>query len=559
MTQDAQRDHDVDFLVVGSGAGGMVAALTAAREGLKPLIVEKASTFGGSSAISGGGIWVPNNPTLRRAGIVDSPESVKRYLEIITEGRVPPARIESYVTNGPPMMEFLETSQHLRFHWVKGYSDYHPEAEGGRPEGRSVEANSIDTRKLGAAEADLHPNGRSLTGLWYSTNDAHQTAMAKRTWRGRRAALIATWRVKSNVIRRRHMAALGRALVARLWLALRDADVPIWLDAPMTELISDGRSVQGAVVMREGQPVRIRSRHGVLIAAGGFDHNPEMRTGYLPSGGHADFSLGAVENTGDGIRAGAGVGADLGLMDDAWWMPTTAGPAGNVMLVAERGIPSQIIVNQHGQRFTNEAGPYVNFVHDQFAGGFSPLWLIMDSRARKGYPFAKTPAGREFPRGHYDRGIVHRAPALDALARSVGVPPESLIATVDRYNRFARAGVDEDFGRGNSAYDHYWGDPTMKNPALDQIIKPPFYAIRVEIGDLGTKGGLVCDELSRVLRPDGSVIEGLYATGNSSASVMGNDYSGAGATLGPSMVFGFVAAKHASSQHDDRTAPVSPG
>jgi 3-oxosteroid 1-dehydrogenase len=552
MDEESGWEHEVDFLVVGSGAGGMVAALTAKRAGLTALVVEKASSFGGSTAISGGGIWIPNCPALQRAGIVDPPDAVRRYLQLITKGQVAGSRIDAFVDSGPAMMEMLETSPHLRFHWVKGYSDYHPEFEGGRAEGRCVEANSIDTRELGADETFLRPNGRDPIGLWYSTNDAHDTVMAKRTWRGRRGALVAQWRVRSNKVRRRHMSALGRALTTRLRLAMKDADIALWLDCPLSDLVSDGGSVLGAVVIRNGSPIRIRARHGVLIAAGGFDHNSQMRASYLPDGGQDDYSLGAAENTGDGIAAGLGVGAAIDLMADAWWMPAVATPAGNIMLVSERGIPSQIIVDQHGKRFTNEAAPYVDFVHDQLEGGHGPLWCVMDSRSRRRYPYARVPAGKPFPRSFYDAGIAHRADSLADLAVRIGVPADSLVASVDRFNGFARAGVDEDFGRGKSAYDHYWGDPTMdKNPALDQIFEGPFYAISVSTGDLGTKGGLVCDEHSRVLRPDGSVVEGLYATGNSSASVMGNDYAGAGATLGPAMAFGYVAARHAGSVRDE--------
>jgi 3-oxosteroid 1-dehydrogenase len=235
-------------------------------------------------------------------------------------------------------------------------------------------------------------------------------------------------------------------------------------------------------------------------------------------------------------------------MDDAWWMPSVRHPAGAVIpLVSERCIPPSVIVNAEGVRFTNESAPYVNFVHDQLAGGHVPAWFVMDAKARSRYPFAQVLPGAPFPKGFYDKGIVHRADTLDALAVAIGVPVEALTETVARFNGFARAGVDADFHRGDSAYDRYYGDPTLQNPNLDVIDKAPFYAVRIEAGDLGTKGGLVCDEHSRVLRADGSVIEGLYATGNTSASVMGNEYAGAGATIGPSMVFGYVAARHAAS------------
>ncbi|MFC7495771.1 MULTISPECIES: FAD-binding protein [unclassified Nocardioides] len=544
----AAWDHDVDLLVVGSGGGGMTAALVAADSGLRALVVEKGALYGGSTGISGGGIWVPDNPTLRRRGHQDSRSSVRRYLDLLTEGRVDPARLDAYVDHGPEAMAFLERSRWMRLAWTPGYSDYHPELEGGRPEGRSVEPRPFDTRKLGEDERYQRPNSmKGPLGLWITAKDYHDLAMVKRTWRGRRASLVAAWRVTSNVVRRRHMATGGRALVARLRMMLKDADVPLWLSSPMTELVVEHDRVVGAVVERDGRPIRVRARRGVLLATGGFDHDLAMREAHLPEGGREDRSLGARENTGDGIRAGLGVGAALDLMDDAWWMPSVRHPAGPMVpLVSERAIPGQVIVSGDGRRFTNEAAPYVNFVHAQLAGKHLPAWCVMDARARARYPFAQVLPGRPFPAAFYEAGIVHRAATLRELAGSIGVPPDALVETVERFNGFARTGVDEDFGRGESAYDRYYGDPRLANPNLDVIDRAPFYAVRIEVGDLGTKGGLVCDEHGRVLRDDRSVVDGLYATGNTTASVMGNEYAGPGATIGPSIVFGYLAARHAS-------------
>lgn len=542
-------DLETDFVVVGSGGGGMAAALTAADAGLEALIVEKAATFGGSTGISGGGIWIPNSPTLRRAGHDDSRESVRTYLSTITDGTVPQERIEAFVDNGPAAMALLEKSRWLDFFWVKGYADYHPELDGGRAAGRSIEAKAFDTRKLGDQEQFLPPNGMAgPLGLWVSAKDYHDLAMAKRTWRGRWMSVVAAWRVASNVIRRRHMATTGRALVARLRMALADASVPMWLGTPMLELVMEDGRVTGLVVERDGARVRVGARRGVLLATGGFDHNPEMRRRYLPDGGQEDISGGARSNTGDGIVAGEDFGAATALMDDAWWMPSVRHPSGTVIpLVSERSIPPSVIVSSRtGERFTNESAPYVNFVHDQLDGRHGHLWFVMDAKARSRYPFARVLPGVDFPEAMYQAGTVHKAGALVELAAAIGVPAEALTGTVDRFNGFARNGVDHDFGRGNSAYDRYYGDPTLPNPAMDSLDRAPYYAIRVEAGDLGTKGGLVCDEHSRVLHRDGSVIEGLYATGNTSASVMGNEYPGAGGTIGPAIAFGYIAARHAA-------------
>lgn len=558
--------HEYDLVVVGSGAGGMSAALAAVDAGLSVLVVEKSKKFGGSTSVSGGGIWVPNNPTLRKHGHHDSRESILAYLATLTEGKVPTARLEAYVDQGPAAMELICRSKWMKLSWTKGYADYHPEYEGGRPLGRSVEAKPFDTRKLREDEAFQRPNTmKGPLGLWVTSKDYHDLAMVKRTWRGRWASVVAAWRVASNLVRRRHMATGGRALAARMRMALKDAAIPLWLRTTMTGLIEESGRVSGIEVVRDGRTERIRARRGVVLATGGFEHSAQLRATYLPRGGVANHSMGVRENVGDGIVAGRSLGAALDFMDDAWWMPSVAHPAGaTIPLVSERAIPGQVIVSAQGRRFTNEAAPYVNFVHDQLEGGHLPAWFVMDSRARARYPFAQVLPGMPFPEAFYDAGIVHRADSLSELAEQVGIPAGALVETVDRFNGFARAGRDLDFARGESAYDRYYGDPTLPNPNLDVIDEAPFYAVRIEVGDLGTKGGLVCDEHGRVLREDGSVLEGLYATGNTSASVMANEYAGPGATIGPAIVFGYIAARHAagrvaSPQGDSAATAAGPG
>ncbi len=552
MTAATDWDEEFDFVVVGSGGGGMTAALAADDVGLSSVVLEKAATIGGSTTLSGGGIWVPNNPTLRRAGHDDSRSSIRRYLDVLTEGEVPAARLDAYVDHGPAAMELVERSRWVKFSWTKGYADYHPEYDGGRPLGRSIEPVPFDTRRMGALEAEHGPNTMvGPMGLWVTQKDYRRLAMSQRTWDGRLSLLTAAWRVASNSVRRRHMATGGRALISRLRMALRDKNIPVWLSSPVVEIVRDeaGRVV-GVVVDQSGTRKRVRARHGVLLATGGFDHNPEMREKHLPEGVREDRSLGAPSNTGDGIRLGADLGAGLGFMDDAWWMPSLTAASGRMLpLVSERAIPSQIIVDGSGRRFTNEASPYVNFVHDQIAGRHFPAWCIFDARSRARYPFAQVLAGQKFPGKWYKAGIVHRADTIAELAASIEVPAEALAATLERFNGFARSGVDEDFHRGQSAHDRYYGDPTLPNPNLDVIDQGPFYAVRIDAGDLGTKGGLLTDEHGRVLREDHSPIPGLYATGNTTASVMGREYAGPGATIGPSMVFGYLAARHAAGIH----------
>ncbi|MED5800624.1 FAD-dependent oxidoreductase [Gordonia sp. Z-3] len=548
---DSTWDREVDFLVVGSGAGGLTGALAAAAEGLDTLVIEKAAVFGGSTALSGGGIWIPNNPTLQRAGIVDTRERVRAYLDAVVGDRVPTANIDTFIDEGPRMAEFLETiSPHLRFQWCPGYSDYHPERPGGRPEGRSIEPLPVDLRTLGDDESRLRPAALATPpGLFITSKDFVALNMVMRTGKGRRTALMTGLRAIKALVLRRHMETLGRALIARLRLALNDARVPLLLETPMQSLITDDSgAVLGVVAEQRGEQLRIRARAGVLLATGGFEHNHEMRKRHLPKGGRDDYSAASADNTGDGINAGVAVGAAVDLMDDAWWMPSFQRPDGiNQVLVSERSIPRSIIVDQHGARFTNEAAPYVTFVHSQLAGGHEPAWFIFDRTAKNRYPVGGIMPGQSFPEDWLQSGLLHSAETVRELADRIGVDQAALAATVQRYNGFARDGRDLDHGRGDSAYDNYYGDPSLPHPTLDVIDRGPFYALRMRAGDLGTKGGLVYDAEGRVLREDGSVIDGLFATGNTSAAVMGNDYAGAGATIGPAMVFGYVAARRAAS------------
>ncbi|BDU06322.1 FAD-binding protein [Nocardia cyriacigeorgica] len=547
---EQQWDHEVDVLVVGSGAGGLTAALAAADCGAETLVIEKAPVYGGSTALSGGGIWVPNNPTLLREGLGDTRADVRAYLDAVVGDRVPSKNLDRFIDEGPRMLEFLETSPHLRFQWCTGYSDYHPEAPGGRPAGRSIEPLPVDLKQLGPDEDLLRPAALATPpGLFITSKDFVQLNMVTRTWKARWTALLTGLRAVKAILLRRHMDTLGRALIARLRLAMRDAGVPLWLETPMRSLLTDDAgAVVGVVAERDGREVRIRARKGVLLATGGFEYNQAMRKQYLPEGGRDNFSAASADNTGDGIVAGERVGAAVDLMDDAWWMPSFQRPDGiNQVLVSERSIPRSIIVDRAGKRFTNEASPYVTFVHAQLAGGHEPAWLIFDTKAKNRYPIGGIMPGQKFPKTWLDSGLIRTAGTVEELAAAIEAPAESLRETMRRFNDFARAGHDADFGRGASAYDNYYGDPTLPQPALDVLDKAPYYALRVRIGDLGTKGGLVYNENAQVLRADGSVIEGLYAAGNTSAAVMGNDYAGAGATIGPAMVFGYVGARHAAS------------
>ena len=539
----------VDVLVVGAGGAGMTAALAAADRGLDTLLVEKSPYFGGNTARSGGGVWVPGNYALEAAGVDDTPEAAKRYLDSIVGDEVPKIRRDTYIDRGPEMMAFVRDRTPVRFAWVPEYSDYHPEAPGGRPGGRSVEPVPIDARVIGEEIRRLHPPySKAPANMVVTQANFRWLSLGIRTVRGPVTMLGVFLRRFVAILLGRKMYGMGNALMIGLRKGLQDAGVPLWYETELTDLVLEGDRVVGATVLRDGQPVTVRARRGVVLCSGGFEFNLEMRQKHQPSPITTEWSTGAPSNTGDGILAGIAAGSATALLDDAWWGPTIPLPRGPWFCLAERNLPGSIMVNGAGKRFMNEALPYVEAVHEIYAGeatGVShvPAWMVIDQRYRNRYLFAGLGPRQPFP-GHWLKsGVVVKSSTLSGLAEKIGVPADSLHATIERFNGFAATGVDEDFHRGESAYDKYYSDPTVEpNPSLHAIDQAPFYAVKIVPGDLGTKGGLVTDERARVLRPDGSVIEGLYAAGNTSAAVMGHTYAGPGATIGPAMTFAYLAA-----------------
>jgi 3-oxosteroid 1-dehydrogenase len=542
-------ETDVDVVVAGSGAAGMTAALTAAKHGLRTLLVEKAATFGGSTARSGGGVWAPNNEVLRAAGVPDSPEQARDYLAHIVGDEVSEELRQTFLDNAPAVIAFIQAHTPLRFSWVPGYSDYYPEAPGGLACGRSIEARPLNASVLGAERANLNPPYlRAPTGMAVTQADYRWMNLLARHPRGvTRTVRVAARRVIS-LLRRRELLTMGQALTAGLRVGLAEAGVPVWLSTPLVSLHTEDDRVTGIMVSRDGEPMLIRARHGVVLTSGGFEHNERMRKEYQRSPIGTEWTVGAVENTGDGIEAGMRLGAAIAVMDDAWWGPSISLPRGPYFCLAERTLPGCLLVNQAGERFVNEAAPYVDAVHAMYdrhseENPHIPSWLIADQRYRNRYVFAGLGPRQPFPGRWYKHGAVVKAGTLSELAAAINVPTAALRSTVERFNAFAHNGIDEDFHRGESAYDRYYGDPRNRpNPCLGRVDKPPFYAIRIVPGDLGTKGGLCTDTRARVVRMDGSVIPGLYAAGNASAPVMGRTYAGPGATLGPAMVFGYLAA-----------------
>ncbi|MDJ0393376.1 3-oxosteroid 1-dehydrogenase [Rhodococcus sp. G-MC3] len=541
--------QEYDIVVVGSGAGGMTAALTAAHNGQSVVVVEKAAHFGGSTARSGGGVWIPNNEALQADGVDDTPEAARDYLHAIIGDVVSKERIDTYLERGPEMLSFVLRNSPLKMQWVPGYSDYYPEAPGGRVGGRSVEPTPFDAKCLGAEVNNLEPDyGKAPLNVVLTQADYRTINLLRRHPSGIARVLRVGMRWMAAKLTGKHLLGRGQALAAALRAGLADANVPVLLDTPMTDFhVEDGR-VTGVTV--SGGNV-FKGRLGVVLAAGGFEHNEEMRKQYQREPIGTEWTVGAKANTGDGIRAGQKLGAAVDLMDDSWWGPSIPLTGGPWFCIAERTLPGGIMVNGSGKRFLNEAAPYVEAVHAMYGGKFGvgqgpgeniPTWMIIDQRYRDRYIFAGLQPKKAFPSRWMKAGIVVKAETVSELADKTGLPVAELSATVERFNGFARTGVDEDFRRGESGYDKYYGDPTNKpNPSLGVLDKPPFYAVKMVPGDLGTKGGLVTDADARVLREDGTVIDGLYAVGNASAPVMGHTYAGPGATIGPAMTFGYLA------------------
>ncbi len=551
----------VDVVVIGAGGAGMTAALAARTHGLDTVLLEKSPYFGGSTARSGGGVWIPGNYALRDAGQADAPERSKQYLESIVGDVVPQVRRDTYIDRGPEVMDFIKATTPVRFAWVPDYSDYHPEAPGGRSAGRSVEPVPLDASKLGVELERLHPPySKAPANLIVTQADFRKISLGLRTMRGPLTMVKVLLRRLVSLALGRKMYAMGSALAIGLRKGLLDAEIPVHHDTELVDLLIEDGRVVGVTVRQAGAIREVRARRGVILGSGGFERNLELREKHQPSPASIDWTTGSEFNTGAGLLAGVAAGADTDLLDDAWWGPTIPLPSGPWFCLAERNLPGSIIVNAAGQRYMNEALPYVEAVHEIHRGEATgvthvPSWMVIDQRYRNRYLFAGLSPRQPFPGRWYKMGTVKKAATLAELATQIDVPADALAQTVDRFNGFAATGVDADFHRGESAYDKYYSDPTVTpNPSLHAIDQGPFYAVKIVPGDLGTKGGLVTDERARVLRADGSAIPGLYAAGNVSSAVMGRTYAGPGATIGPALTFGYLAAEDIA--HGPATDPA---
>ena len=543
----------------------MCAALYAASRGKRPLIIEKLDKIGGTTGYSGGILWLPNNPVSRRAGVEDSFEKSRQYMDAVIGEVGPastPARRDSYVRESARMVEFLEQKglPFLHSEWC----DYYDDKPGGLVRGRSLHCPLLDLNELGEWQEKLsiYP----LNTMPLHIIDTIYLSLIKRRWDARWRALKLAGRMLSDRLTGRKRRGWGAALQGRMLMLCVRENIPIWTKTPAERfLVEDGRVV-GVLARHLERAVRIRGIDGVLINAGGFSRNQAMRDRYQRQPTSAQWTNVNPGDTGEVQRVAMEIGAAVDLMDQAWWNLGSLNPDGSFpygtrtaegdllpfMQSYDIAKPHGMVVDQSGRRFFNEAVAYMEQVEQMYRRHQSvpaiPSWQIMDRRHRNQYFWANQPPGK-IPREWLDSGYLKKADSLEDLARQCQIEPEGLLASVSRFNGFARRGVDEDFHRGENGYARFIGDPTYrKNPSLGTIEQPPFYAVAMYPGDVGTSGGLLTDEHARVLHEDGSVIEGLYATGNSTASVMGKSYPGAGASVGPSFVFGFVAARHATDE-----------
>ena len=543
-------DAETDLLVVGSGAAGLTTAVVAAGEGLDVLVVEKTKYYGGTTAKSGGVAWVPNNPLMKRRGIPDSPENALTYLKHNVGNRVAEAKLAAFVDNAPRMVGWLEANSRLNFQIVEGFPDYRPETPGGCQGGRSIDSRIVAGADLGDEYQYLRsPQSFIPGGLVGSVTELRRLAFFK----SNPSNLFKVWHVIprnlwNRFAGRKHVSG-GQALIAGLRLTMQDMDIPLWRECPLEELIVEDGIVIGARIKKEGQAMKVRARLGVMMAAGGFEHNPAMRAKFFDDKSKSDYTSGSSGNMGDGITAGEAAGATTDLMDDLWWMPSAMLPAGAPsIIVFERGLPHMMMVNSDGKRFANEARPYNELGRVMYEEAAQPIHIVFDQTYRSKYALAGMLPGIT-PKQYLESGFLKQADSIEDLATQAGIDPAGLAASVERFNAMAEAGKDDDFSKGESGFDLYAGDAAHKpNPCLGPIATPPFYAMQLVPGDLGTKGGLLMNEHAQVLREDGTVIEGLYAAGNNSAAVTGNYYPGAGGTIGPAMTYGYIAALHAAGK-----------
>ena len=570
-----QSTVECDVLVVGTGASGMSAAVTAASQGLKVIVVEKEPRFGGTTARSGGWLWIPDNRLATEQGIHEPAGAARTYMQHETTTHFDAARVDAFLENGPKAVDFFTRKTAVQFDMPPVFPDYHAEAPGGRQGGRSMVARPFDGRELGARIKDLASPLPELTVFGMMLGSGKEIKHFMRAFRSFESFAYVTKRLSRHfldVLRHGRGMTLtnGNALAGRLAKAAMDLDIPVWLSSPAQKLVAEHDGVVGAIVQRDGQRIRINARRGVVLAAGGFPHDVQRRKALFPHAptGKEHFSPSPVTNTGDGLRLAEAVGGhvDGTIPHAAAWVPASVttrpdGSKGVMPHFIDRAKPGVIAVTPKGKRFTNEGNSYHDFVQAMVKAcqGEPEVssWLLCDHRVLRNYGLgAVAPFPLPFGR-HLKSGYLKRGATVAELARQIGIEPAVLQTTVDEFNRHARNGEDPAFGKGSTAYNRYQGDELIRpNPCVAPLQQGPFYAIKLVVGDIGTFAGLVTDEKTRVLDDTGHPIKGLYAVGNDAASVMGGNYPGAGITLGPALTFGYVAGMQLASAEAKAQAQI---
>jgi succinate dehydrogenase/fumarate reductase flavoprotein subunit len=567
VADNGQDTHECDVLAVGSGCGGMSAAVTAGHHGLNVLIVEKEPRFGGTTARSGGWLWIPGTSLARSWGIVESPEQARTYLRHEAGNSFDAARVDAFLTAGPEAVDFFTSQTAVRFDMPLTFPDYHAEAPGGVQGGRSMVTRPFDGRELGPHIKYLGNPLPELTVFGMMLGSGKEIIHFMRATKSLTSALYVAKRLSKHimdVVRHGRGMTLtnGNALAGRLAKSAFDLKIPLWLSSPVRELIVEDGAVRGAMVEHDGRMVRVTARRGVILACGGFPHDVARRKQMFPHAptGNEHFSPGPTGNTGDGLRLAESIGGRIedSLPNAAAWVPVSIttrkdGSKGVMPHFIDRAKPGVIAVTRDGLRFANEGNSYHDFVRDMVKaarpGEEIAAFLICDHPTLRKYGLGCVPPF-PMPLGHHLRtGYLKRGVTLAELAAQAGIDAKGLQATIEEFNETAREGRDPAFGKGSRAYNRYQGDALHgPNPCVAPVERGPFYAIKMVVGDLGTYAGIRTDEHARALDADGQPIAGLYAAGNDMASIMGGNYPGAGITLGPALTFGYIAGKHIAGE-----------
>jgi 3-oxosteroid 1-dehydrogenase len=559
-----------DLIIVGSGGGAMCALLTAHSLGKRAVVLEKESVIGGSTGLSGGVIWIPNSPLLAEAGVRDSFENARKYFQstVTYDGpAVTSERRDAFLKAAPRMISFLRSQGMAFMRPTDDWPDYYDDRPGGLAEGRSLLTKLFNINELGPMKRwlSIYPG---VAKMPMHADELPALLTMNRTTKGKLKALKLAWAMLKDKVTGQQHVPNGGALQGRmLQIALRE-DLPIFRNTPVTELLFENGKVTGVVAEVEGKPVQVRAE-AVLVNAGGFSHNEEMRKRFQRAPATAGLTSANPGDTGEILENMIGLGAATDCLDTAWWVPTSRnlngewpegviGPDGRAypfMHHLDLSFPFSILVDQDGRRFADESGSYMEigerwFQRHEETGRAIPAWVIFDGLHRKRYGWGNQAPGKT-PKSWLESGYMKKADSLSELAGMCGIDPTGLATEVARFNEFCRQGVDLDFNRGGRAFDRAHGDPTQKpNPNLGPIAHGPFFAVPMFPGDVGTAGGVVTDEYARVVRADNTVIPGLYATGNATASIFGRVYPGAGASIAASYTFGYIAAHHSSSSNE---------